>query len=152
MRISRREWASGGGKPHTKSHAGDCNSVPESGKGKDELRGTVKSGRQGMPLRRSSSQSVSPLERGRAVICASNCNTRISPSAAASKRRLKPGVPLDSTLEQQTISRTGRKRRASCNMHAVSSCGHGCVRGDLDAQHAAGGERGRKESGRCAEE
>ena len=32
-------------------------------------------------------------------------------------------------------------------MHAVSSCSHGCVCGDLDAQHAAGGERGKRESG-----
>lgn len=36
-------------------------------------------------------------------------------------------------------------------MQALSSCSHDCVRGDLDAQHAAGGERGRKQSGRRRE-
>ena len=54
-------------------------------------------------------------------------------------------------LEQQMISRSGRKRQASCNMQAVKNRRHGCVRGDLDAQRAAGGERGKMESGRRRE-
>lgn len=134
------------------SHAEVCNDMLKSGRGKDELGMTVKSGTGGpCGCWSVSSQSPSPRETRDALTCARKSNVRISQHQQLWSGDESRGCHWIQRLEQQVISRSGRKRRASCNMHAVGSCSHGCVRGDLDAQHAVGGEKSKKESGRRKE-